>query len=341
MQGGGRGRGVQQNLGSRALGAAGISGEQGVSQRHQSTGVWMCLCVLLCVHACVCVGLCACVHSCVLICLHTRVCVGFCTCVYACMHLSVRTSILVHMCPQMCPCMPVHACTHACMSVCSHMCMCVHMCPRAPTCIHMRACIYVCAYTCACVCMCAHMYTCVCMHVCAYMCACVCMCEKPPQNLLAPSGPGSSRIPGDTVESAECVHRLGRVSVDEGQCVCGAGQCESVRRRVVTPPGWGRWGEEAAPTLSCRCGLCPVGRGEAAQRLWAAKQTERDCAPQPARLPFLRFLSRSEAASPASSDRVRVAALCSQNVGGPWGQCGPHSAPCHPGPPVPPSWGPD
>ena len=185
------------------------------------------------------------------------------------------------------------------------------------------------------------MYTCVCMHVCAYMCACVCMCEKPPKNLLAPSGSGSSRIPGDTVESAECVCRLGRVSVDEGQCVCGAGQCESVRRRVVTPPGWGRWGEEAAPTLSCRCGLCPVGRGEAAQRLWAAKQTERDCAPQPARLPFLRFLSRSEAASPASSDHVRVAALCSQNVGGPWSQCGPHSAPCHPGPPVPPIWGPD
>ena len=90
--------------------------------------------------------------------------------------------------------------------------------------------------------MCAHMYTCVCMHVCDYMCTCVCMCEKLPQNLLAPSGPCSSRIPGDTVESAECVRRLGRVSMDEGQCVSGAGQCESVLEESGDAPRVGSLG---------------------------------------------------------------------------------------------------
>lgn len=127
VRGGGRGRGVQQNLGRRALGAAGISGEQGVSQRHHSTGVWMCLCVPVCVCACVCVGLCA--------------------CVYACMHLSVWTSIHV------CMCVPTYACAcmHVCVSLCAHTRACVYICAHMYTCVRMHVCVLTRVRVCTCV----------------------------------------------------------------------------------------------------------------------------------------------------------------------------------------------
>lgn len=278
-------------------------------------------------------------------------------CVHACVHLPVRTCAHACPCTSMCTRVPVCECKHARVSVCLRVCTrvptCVCTCARVhecgsgacvcacmdtcvPTCTHMySACIWVCTR----VSLCAH--ACICVHVCPCVCLCVCMCEKPRQNLLGPSGPSSGQIPGDTVESEESVHRLGRASADEGQCVSGARQCESVLEESGGAPRVGSLGLGGRSMLSCRCGLCLVGCGGAAERLWAAKQEECDSALQPACLPFLRFLSRSEPASPASSDRVRAAVLCSQEAGGPWSQGGPHSAPCHAGPPVPPSWGPD
>lgn len=176
-------------------------------------------------------------------------------CVHACMHLSVWTCVHVSPCAYVCTCVPVCACKYACVSVCLHLCTCVPMCVLMCAC--MQVCISVCMHVCACMCthvptsvVCASECACMCVSLCAYTCAyvcprvclCVCMCEKPRQNLLGPSGPGSSRIPGGTVESAESVRRLGRVSADEGQCVSGAGQCESVLEESGDAPRLGSLG---------------------------------------------------------------------------------------------------
>lgn len=157
---------------------------------------------------------------------------------------------------------PVHACVLAW----------IHACPRVPTCI-------VRASGCARVdpvCSRVHMCACVPMRV----PMCVHVCSFPRQNLLGPSGPSSGQIPGDTVESEECVHCLGRASVDVRQCVSGARQCESVLesggapRVGVAGVRWPLHAELQVWALSS--GLC----GGAAERLWAAKQEECDSALQ-------------------------------------------------------------
>lgn len=161
----------------------------------------------------------------------------------------------------------VHVCAHMCMHVCTHagthMCgsgarVCACMYTRVPTCTHMYSvCICVCMHVC--VSLCAH--ACICVRVCPCVCLCVCMCEKPRQNLLGPSGPSSGQIPGDTVESEESVHRLGRVSADEGQRVSRARQCESVLEESGDAPrvgslGLGGRSHVKLQVWALSCGLC-------------------------------------------------------------------------------------
>lgn len=109
--------------------------------------------------------------------------------------------------------------------------VCACVCARGGVCMHLRGLVYMC--------VCAHACVCACMY------ACVCVCVR--MGLVEPSGPGSSQIPRDTVETPKSVPRPGSVSEGRG-ALCVRSQ-ERVylccARRVGGGPGAGslrvRW----------------------------------------------------------------------------------------------------
>ena len=135
VRGRGQGRGVQQNLGRRALGAAGISGEHGVSPEASQR---RCMGTLVCtsVHVCMRASVWACVHVCSRVCMHVSGLVCTCAHVSVCMCLGLCARALTPVLMRLS--VPRYA-------VCACMCasVCADLCTRVPMYLHV--------YTCACV----------------------------------------------------------------------------------------------------------------------------------------------------------------------------------------------